>query len=64
MFFSSVAESVEPGILHRSVVRCERADVRVNASVENVVEASAAQAGRSVFEKFLADFFVETDGFE
>src|SRR5580692_7062429 len=64
MFFSSVAETVEPGVLHRSVTRSERADVRVNAGLENVVEASAAQAGRSVFEKVLADFFIEADGFE
>lgn len=64
MFLTSVAETVEPGILHRSVTGSERADVRVNAGVENVVEASTAQAGGGVFEKFLADFFIEADGFE
>ena len=37
---------------------------RCDGVVQNILQAFAADAGRSVFEKFGAEFVVEADGFE
>src|SRR5580704_19350182 len=64
MLFSCVTEAIQPGILQRSITCRERTLMRKDARLENVVEAPAAETRGGIFEKVLANIFIQTDGFE